>query len=249
MLLPWFGNVEASDILISGVMALKDELLQWARKELTDKRSELVELREHMQKGQLDTSEGDSIKELSTYDNHPADIGSETFERSKDFALVGQLDRRIRQIDDALTAIDRGTYGTCENCGKDIALERIQAAPETTLCVDCRGELYDRGSDVSDRPVEEDVLRPPFGRTFTDESSEDEVGYDGEDTWQDVARYGTSNTPSDVPGARQVDEAFVDHDETQGVVEETDAVFKDEEGENDGRLTAEREKRTENWEA
>lgn len=73
-----------------------------------------------------------------------------------------------------------------------------------------------------ERPVEELSLDPPFGRTFRD--GDDYAAYDGEDAWQDVARFGTANTPQDVPPAVDYDDVYVDADEPRGVVGGADAV-------------------------
>lgn len=43
-----------------------------------------------------------------------------------------------------------------------------------------------------ERPVEEEVLRPPIWGA--DDGNETSI-YDGEDAWQDVAQYGTSSEP------------------------------------------------------
>ena len=47
----------------------------------------------------LGTSQGDQLQEDSTVDNHPADLGTETFERSKDLGLRSNALRRIQEID------------------------------------------------------------------------------------------------------------------------------------------------------
>lgn len=129
---------------------------------------------------------GDSISELSTYDNHPADIGSEVFERSKDFALREGAGITLAAVDEALAKIDAGTYGTCDLCGKKIDRGRLEAIPYTTLCLDCKSS-EEEIPDQNVRPVEEEVLGKPFARTFTDDP--DAVGYDGEDAWREVAHY------------------------------------------------------------
>lgn len=77
-------------------------------------------------------------------------------------------------------------------------------------------EYARQGPGDARRPVEESALNPPFGRTFRD--GDDYAAYDGEDAWQDVARYGTSNTPQDVPPAVDYDDVYVDADEIRGAV-------------------------------
>lgn len=145
----------------------------------------------------LNQSLKDSVHELSAYDNHPADLGSETFEREKDLALRDLSRRTLQKIDDALERIEQGKYGLCEHCGRQIAFDRLAAIPETTLCLDCESENEDE-HDRETRPIEEELLFPPFSRTFRDDS--DYAGTDGEDIWQEVARYGTSETATDLGG-------------------------------------------------
>jgi hypothetical protein len=68
--------------------------------------------------------------------------------------------------------------------------------------------------------VEEYLLYPPFKRSFMDGS--DYTGYDGEDAWQEVARYGTADSPQDVPGDPD-NPALVDsQEEDLGVVDRMD---------------------------
>src|SRR6188472_1867983 len=71
----------------------------------------------------------DSTGELSHYDNHPADSGTELYEREKDMALHAQVRHELEEVQQALDRIEKGTYGTCEQTGKHIPLERLQANP------------------------------------------------------------------------------------------------------------------------
>jgi DnaK suppressor protein len=41
------------------------------------------------------------------------------------------------KLERALAKLDEGTYGLCDNCGGPIAPGRLEAAPESTLCIDC----------------------------------------------------------------------------------------------------------------
>jgi YteA family regulatory protein len=135
----------------------------------------------------------ESMGELSSYDNHPADEGTELYEREKDIALNEHSQFALRNIDHALEAMENGTYGTCEVCGKEISLERLQALPNTTYCIEHSPDQVTSHK----RPVEEGVLMPPFGKFDLDEKDEN-VAFDAEDSWQAVAEWGTSDTPSDL---------------------------------------------------
>src|SRR5512143_3267740 len=63
------------------------------------------------------------------------------YEREKNLALVRRQEKRLAEIDDALRAAKKGTYGICERCGKEIDPARLKALPETTLCIRCKNEL------------------------------------------------------------------------------------------------------------
>jgi len=47
------------------------------------------------------------------------------------------LELRLKDINLALEKIERGDYGKCENCQKEIGEERLLANPEAKLCMDC----------------------------------------------------------------------------------------------------------------
>lgn len=76
--------------------------------------------------------------ELADYDQHPADDATETFFKERDLALIDSFRDTIGRIDEALGKIDRGTYGTCDRCGRDIPKERLNAVPEAIYCVECQ---------------------------------------------------------------------------------------------------------------
>jgi len=44
----------------------------------------------------------------------------------------------IKKINETIANIDSGDYGYCESCGVEIGLERLQARPTATLCIDCK---------------------------------------------------------------------------------------------------------------
>ncbi|MGE5552727.1 MAG: TraR/DksA C4-type zinc finger protein [Betaproteobacteria bacterium] len=193
-------------------------------------RQEIGLLEEHgLQDGQ-----GDQVGELSTYDNHPADLGTETFERAKDLALRDNLRLRLRQVERARERLKEGTYGRCEVCGALIDPERLEAKPEATRCLACQEEQNSIERNAVERneggqPIEEDLLS--IGTDFGSQRDPGESNaFDAEDAWQAVARYGTANSPQDVPDAVNYDESFYNADEDLGLVEETDALIDPSQG-------------------
>jgi len=86
----------------------------------------------------------DRVEDLSDYDDHhPADAATDTFDRSKDFAIDENYKDIIEQINDALRKIDGGTYGMCDRCGTPINPDRLRAIPYATLCIKCQ-EIIER---------------------------------------------------------------------------------------------------------
>ncbi len=198
----------------------QDELKQ----RLEQEQQSLWERIEHMEHNALDIPLQESVSELSSYDNHPGDLGSEVFERSKDFALREGMELQMAQIEDALHRMQSGTYGRCEECGREIPLERMEALPTASKCIECKSK-----EDLPDRhlrPIEEDVIVPPFGGLSHDNAadepgdSEDEMMFDGEDAWQLLAHFNEHAEHSDA-GAYY---GGLDYDEDVGYVEDVDHI-------------------------
>lgn len=164
----------------------------------------------------------DSVGELSAYDNHPADLGDELFERSKDTALRDNAHVILEHIEKALQKIDNGTYGTCEKCGQPIGLERLETIPWVSNCINCQQQS--ESEDPTPRPVEEELLEPPFHRTFLDTAKFDFVGFDGEDALQSVLKFGSSDSPQDIPGSYDYKALFPNSNEHSGIVDRADAI-------------------------
>ncbi|MTH54402.1 yteA family sporulation protein [Bacillus mangrovi] len=157
----------------------------------------------------------ESVGELSSYDNHPGDEATELYEREKDTALNEHAEEEWKDINRALHAMEQGTYGKCEKCGKDIPPERLEAIPSATTCKE-----HSPNQTISgDRPAEEDVLSPPFGRFSFD--GRDVEAFDAEDTYQETARYGSSETPSDFEYPMEdYNDAYTESDDKIGFVED-----------------------------
>ena len=106
---------------------------------LEDRKIELLALRERVERAAQDiASDDDGEGELSSSsgDQHLADHASDLFDHELDDSLGENADQILREIDTALARIDDGTYGTCTRCGKEIPVERLEAVPWTTLCIE-----------------------------------------------------------------------------------------------------------------
>ncbi|NLN47705.1 MAG: conjugal transfer protein TraR [Clostridiales bacterium] len=167
-------------------------------KDLLLKEKETKEKSLYTDKIGLGASIKDDSGELSSYDNHPGELGSATFEAEKNISFRKNYKTIINMVNDAIRKIDEGKYGECEECGKSIDFERLRLIPYTKYCQDCE-KIHDEAKegDEKKRPIEEEVLMPPFGKSFRDNSIDDNVQFDGEDAWQAVNVYNviTSDNP------------------------------------------------------
>jgi len=107
-----------------------------ARSHLEAERERLSTVRDGFDDEGLDTSETESVGELSSIDQHPADLGTETFEREKDVSIIEQVVAELADVEYALHRLDEGTYGICAACGKPISDARLDAMPAARLCLD-----------------------------------------------------------------------------------------------------------------
>lgn len=71
------------------------------------------------------------------FSTHMAEQGTDMMEREKAFLLAGEEGQRLLRIDAALTRLydDPETFGVCRVCGQEISFERLEAVPQTELCV------------------------------------------------------------------------------------------------------------------
>jgi DnaK suppressor protein len=66
------------------------------------------------------------------------DLASSEYLQSFEFRLRGREKSLLSKLDLALKKIDDGTFGVCEVCEEPIGKKRLEARPETTLCIKCK---------------------------------------------------------------------------------------------------------------
>lgn len=166
-----------------------------------------------------------STHALSSYDNHPADLATDTTFREMDAGLKLGLENRLGEVERALEKVSSGTYGVCDRCGAAIDPDRLNAKPEAVLCLKCEQDV---NTGYVPPPSEASVTPLPFGRPREFLGKEAPI-FDGEDIWQELASWGTSDSPQDVPPAITYEQTFVDFREPVGYVEPVE-TFIDEHG-------------------
>ena len=108
----------------------RDKLLRWKDEILRESRETL----QHLQ---------------TENENHPdlADRASNETDRSIELRARDRQRKLIAKIDAAITRIDDGTYGFCEETGEPISLKRLEARPIATLSIDAQ-ERHERKERV-----------------------------------------------------------------------------------------------------
>jgi len=79
----------------------------------------------------------EEVEEIAaTSDNHLGETATATLGREIDYTLGENSEQVLAEINAALQRIEKGTYGTCARCGKEISPERLEAHPWASLCID-----------------------------------------------------------------------------------------------------------------
>jgi YteA family regulatory protein len=165
--------------------------------------------------------------ELSNYDNHPAELATEVYLTELNTALKVHEENILRDIKDALDRIDEGTYGICARCGREIPAERLEAIPYAKNCVDCEDTLESEPlRQFKGRANEELVLDAPLGRKYLNKQEDDE--YEGKDQFNDLMKYGSSDSPQDLGGYHDYKEFYTNEIDRQGIVDDMDSVSNEE---------------------
>jgi DnaK suppressor protein len=103
------------------------------RSALESEREELVR-----QLDELGATDQGNLRSDVQFPGSFADAGAAASERSEVIGLAQSLARKVRMVDRAMQKLDEGSYGICDRCGKPISPARLEARPESVLCVDCK---------------------------------------------------------------------------------------------------------------
>lgn len=180
-----------------------------------------------MNENRTTDQERDYPTELSNYDNHPADTSTQLYMVGLNNALMVHQENILEEVRNALNKIDKGDYGKCELCGRDIAEERLEALPYARLCLDCQENIEpEKEIGRKIRPNEELVIDAPLGRKYLNKQEDDE--HEGLDYLNDLMKYGSSDTPQDMGGYKDYKEFYTNEIDNQGIVDEMDKVTNEE---------------------
>ncbi len=120
---------------------MNSEQLEYFRQKLTAWRDELVE---------------ESRETISNLQTEVRDVGDEAeratreTENSLELRTRDRYRKLINKINKTLTRLDEGDYGYCEETGEEIGLNRLEARPIATLCLDAQERWEIRQKQMGD---------------------------------------------------------------------------------------------------
>ena len=99
----------------------KDILMKW--------KSELME--------EVDRTVSHMKDEAANFPD-PADRATQEEEFSLELRTRDRERKLIKKIDSTVERIDQDDYGYCDACGVDIGIQRLEARPTASMCIDCK---------------------------------------------------------------------------------------------------------------
>jgi DnaK suppressor protein len=97
---------------------------------LTEKRDEIIKKAKQTLEEDMALDANDLPDEM--------DLASSEYLQSFTFRLRGREKVFLDKIEKALAKIEDGSFGVCEECSEEISVKRLEARPETTLCIRCK---------------------------------------------------------------------------------------------------------------
>jgi len=113
------------------------EELDYFRDLLLEERKKAAESARQIQESIEDQRSLDNDR-ASANDHHPGNIASAEEEKETDYLLRERSRKKVDEIDAALQRIENETYGVCEDTGKKIQKQRLEAIPYTRYSVEAR---------------------------------------------------------------------------------------------------------------
>lgn len=114
------------------------------KKKLTPREVKIQDIRKNlvMQKNELLSEAEEALNALPGQTIFPdmGDQASAEIDRNFMLRLRGREQRLLKKIEEAIEKIDSGVFGTCDVCGEEISLKRLEARPVTNMCIFCKTE-------------------------------------------------------------------------------------------------------------
>ena len=115
------------------------ETLRFSNADLAQFRKSLIALRESIV-GKTATLKTNALEQTIDRAGEDED-GSDSFMRLQNLGQVGEQNKTLQKIDEALHRIEDGTYGICEICGQLIRKPRLRHLPFAHTCMECQSAM------------------------------------------------------------------------------------------------------------
>lgn len=116
-------------------MSLDPKTLTELKEKLTQERGRIREELSRIAKPTKDSDDFNTT--FNDIGDDEDENASEVEEYTDNLAIEAVFEKQLKEIAEALEKIDLGTYGKCENCKKDIPIERLRAYPAAKTCFNC----------------------------------------------------------------------------------------------------------------
>jgi RNA polymerase-binding transcription factor DksA len=85
----------------------------------------------------VDKEKGDYETAFDNVGSDREDNTTEVEEYTENLPVEITLEKKLQDVISALERMENGTYGICENCQKEIDIERLRANPSAKTCIKC----------------------------------------------------------------------------------------------------------------
>lgn len=165
-----------------------------------------------------------STGELSSYDNHPADIATELFMVEHAMGLKAMHEDNIKKVEDAEVRLENGEFGICQECHEQINEDRLEILPEAKLCIECARkkdeQIKETASAIRSRNPGDDEIMTPFGtKPIKDPLS---LNDNGKDVLDELMKFGSSEVPSEEGDYKDFNDFYNTKMSEDGIVDEMD---------------------------
>ena len=107
------------------------------KKQMADFEKQLTDWKAELEVGQNENVQAMHGQEQTSFPD-PTDQASMETDRNFDLRIKDRERKLIKKIDQTIERLQEGDFGECESCGGAISINRLQARPVTTLCIECK---------------------------------------------------------------------------------------------------------------
>jgi DnaK suppressor protein len=118
-------------------MAIDKKVLEELRNQLLKEKEELEKNLSRIARP-VNAKEGDYETNFDEIGSDRDDNATEVDQYSDNLPVENTLEKKLQEVLEALERMEKGTYGICENCHKEISIERLKVNPSAKTCIECK---------------------------------------------------------------------------------------------------------------